>query len=88
MIWIILIKFIQNLLVLINIVEKDGVNCGEYKNIKKFENRIVEILAKSKSWNLSKLRFKNLFKFKKLELLVLKKNLTFQLLILRYFLSN
>ena len=88
MIWIILIKFIQNLLVLINIVEKDGVSCGEYKNIKKFENRIVEILAKSKSWNLSKLRFKNLFKFKKLELLVLKKNLTFQLLILRYFLSN
>ena len=41
------------LVVLVNMVKEDNVGRNKYKNIRKFENKIVEILAKSKSQNLS-----------------------------------
>ena len=45
--------------------EEDRIGSNEYKDIKKYRNKIVEILAKLKSRNLSKFSFKNLPKFKK-----------------------
>ena len=42
------------MLILVNKVEKNGVDSNEHKSIKKSRNIIVKILTKSKSWNLSK----------------------------------
>ena len=39
---------------------KDQLDANKYKNIKKSENEIIEILTKSKIRNLFKSRFKNL----------------------------
>ena len=46
-------------------VKKDKVNNYKYKNIRKNRNKIVQILAKSKSWNLFKSRPRYLFVLKK-----------------------
>ena len=45
--------------------------------MKKSKNKIVKILAKSKSWNLFKIRFRNLSKFKKVQSIVTIKKLNF-----------
>ena len=50
------------MLVLVNWVKNDKIDGNKYKSIRKSENKIVKILAKSKSWNISK--FENLSKFK------------------------
>ena len=55
------------MLILPNIVEKNRISNSKYKNIKKSRNKIVQILAKSKSQNLLKFRSKNLFIFKKVQ---------------------
>ena len=47
------------MLVLVNIVKKERVNSNKYKSMKKSRNKVVKILAKSKSWNLPKFRSKN-----------------------------
>ena len=39
-------------MVLINIVKKNWVDKNKYSSIKKGRNKMVEILIKSKSWNL------------------------------------
>ena len=48
----------------INWVKKDKVDCNKCKSIRKSWNKIVKILAKSKSRNLSKYKFENLYLFK------------------------
>lgn len=58
-------KFAKYLLVLINTFEEDEIGDVEQKNMRKSENKIVKLLAKSKSWNLYKFRFRSLFKSKK-----------------------
>ena len=55
------------MLVFINIVKEDKIDNNEYKSIKKIRNKMVKILAKLKSLNLSKSRSKNLFRFKKVQ---------------------
>ena len=52
------------MLALVDIIKKDRINSNKYKSIKKSENKIVQILAKSKSWNLLKFRSRNLAKSK------------------------
>ena len=52
------------MLILVNKVKKDR---NKYKSIKKTENKIVEILLKSKSWNLPKTKSRNLFNSKKVQ---------------------
>ena len=54
------------MLVLVHIVNKDKINIFKCKNIKKIKNKIVEISANSKSWNLPKFQSRNLSKSKKL----------------------
>ena len=44
--------------------KKNRDNSSKYKSIRKSRNKIVKILAKSKIWNLLKLRSRNLSKFK------------------------
>ena len=44
-----LIKLIKYLLTLINAVINDGISSNKNKNIKKSRNKLVKILAKSKS---------------------------------------
>ena len=60
------------MLVLVNVVEKNEFLSNKFKNIKKSGNKIVKILAKSRSENLSK--FKN---FIKIQIISIKKNLIF-----------
>ena len=55
------------MLALINTIKKDGVISNKYKSIRKTGNKIVKILTKSKSQNLSKFRFKILFRLKKIQ---------------------
>ena len=57
MLKITLIKFEKYLLIILNVVEEDGVSCSENKSIRKSENELVEILANLESGNLPK--FKN-----------------------------
>ena len=45
-------------------VEEDKIDGSKYKSIKKNRNKIVKILAKSKSRNLYKPRFESLFRSK------------------------
>ena len=49
MLKIILIKSIKYLSALVNIFETNKVGSNKYKNIRKSRNKIVKILAKSKS---------------------------------------
>ena len=60
-----LTKFVKYSLALIVTIKKDRVSGSKYKSIRKSENKMVEILANLKSWNLPKLKFGNLFKSKK-----------------------
>ena len=53
------------LAMLVNIVKKDKFGNGKHKSIKKCDNQIVEILAKSKSQNFLKFKSKILYKSKK-----------------------
>ena len=52
------------MLILLVVIEENKVDNNKYRNIKKSENKMIEILAKLKSWNLSKSEFGNLFIFK------------------------
>ena len=49
---IILIQSMKYLLILVNMVKEDKISNTKDKNIKKYENEIIKILAKLKSWNL------------------------------------
>ena len=49
------------MLLSINAVEEDKFASNKNKNIKKFENESVKILAKLKNWNLFKFKSRNLF---------------------------
>ena len=55
------------MLVVVDTIDEDKVDTSEYKSLKKIGNKIVEILAKSKSWNLLKFKFVNFFKFKNVQ---------------------
>ena len=46
-------------------IKKDKINSGKQKNRKKSRNKIIQILAKSKSRNLPRFKFKNLTRSKK-----------------------
>ena len=61
-------------------IEKDKIASGEFKNIKKSRNKIVEILAKSKNQNLSKFRSGNWFKSKNFQSIGTIKELNFFIL--------
>ena len=69
---IILIQSMKYLLILVNMVKEDKISNTKDKNIKKYENEIIKILAKLKSWNLLSLdleiclSLKILLKFKTL----------------------
>ena len=52
------------MLVLVNLVEKNEVGDGKSKSIRKNRNKIVKILIRLKSGNLSNFKFKNLSRFK------------------------
>ena len=41
-------KFVKYLLVLIDVVEKNGVSGSKYKSLRKIENKILKFLAKLK----------------------------------------
>lgn len=60
----ILMKFINHLLILLNIIKENRIVKNKYRNIKTIWTRIVEILANSKYQNLTKSRSRSLFKFK------------------------
>ena len=64
---IILTTSTKYLLILVNIVEIDEFGESKYKNIKKGENKRVEILAKLKIWNLPKSSFANLYRSKQVK---------------------
>ena len=49
-------------------VEKDLISNSKYKNIRKSGNKMVKILIKLKIRNLSKFRFENLSKSKKIRI--------------------
>ena len=55
------------MLILIDIFEKNEVGSSKHNNIRKSRSKLVEISAVSKSKNMSKSRFKNLFKFNKIQ---------------------
>ena len=61
------IEYIKYLPISVDIVEKNRVNSGEHRNIKKLGNEIIEILIMSKSRNLPKPKSKYLFKSKKIQ---------------------
>ena len=62
----IIIQFGKYLLVLVNMIELYVICSDKYKIIRNSRNKIVKFLVKSKSWNLPKSRYKNLFKFKEI----------------------
>lgn len=55
------------LLIWINVIEKDRVDNNKYIDIKKGRNKIVKILNKLKSRNMSNFRFRNLPKSKEIQ---------------------
>ena len=55
------------LLASVNIIEENKISISEYKSVKKSGNKMVEILAKLKSWTLPKFRLKNLSKSKQVQ---------------------
>ena len=57
-------KFIEYLLVLVNIIKKDRINGVKNRSIKKSRNKLVKISAKLKSRNLPKSKSENLSKYK------------------------
>ena len=55
------------MLISVNIIKKDEISNNKYKGIKKSGNKMIEILVKLKNRNLFKFRFINLFKFKQVQ---------------------
>ena len=76
-------KFEKYLLTSIDKVEKYKSNGYKYRSIKKIENEIIKISAKSKSRNLPKSRFENLFIPKKVQNTSIKKESNFLILHVR-----
>ena len=62
-----LTKFAKYLLALVDKVEKDELGSNKYKSIRKSENKIIEILAKSKIRNLPKFKSINLSMLKNVQ---------------------
>ena len=59
-----LTKSVEYLLVSINVFEENSNISSEYKNIKKYRNKMVKISAKLKNQNLPKFRSRDLFSYK------------------------
>ena len=48
-------------------VEKNIISSSEHRIVKKIGNKMIEILAKPKSWSLLKFQFKHLPRFKNVQ---------------------